>query len=261
MSDPRPSLLLLSLCACGVTEGEEPVLLDRYVEALAASTAEVAAPAVWSGLVLGGVAVELCQRREQGGGEPWVLGAAPPLHEELIRALGEPVVAEVDDQAGAFAALLSGVTLGGPEGALRLSSSPGAVAFEVQAVVLNAIEGGAVVATADLAVAEGCLPGANLVSGSLRRTDGLGRESQLVFPANAGLDAGLAMSSLHPYLPQQGSLGWSGVLEGEDRSLLADDAAKIAIEEGEGSALPFAVWPVLVEGGAWQAAIELELGL
>ena len=251
----RPcSLLLLGACATG--EKTAPVLLDRYVTALGETTADAASPAITAALVLSGVGVALCARRAEAEAAPWTLGAAPPLHEELIRALGEPVVVEVNDEPGAFTALLGGVTLGGPEGALRLSTRPGASSFEVTALALSAVSGGSTTGTADLGIAEGCLPGDNLVSGSTRWTDGEGREAVVLLPADAAAE-GISLGSVHPMLPQSGALGWSSVIDGGDRSLTTEDAATLSVEEG--SALPTARWPTQVVGEGWEARVELLL--
>ncbi len=263
-------------------------LLSNLTETLAEQTVAYASPSIHAALLVSGLTSELC-RKQINWSEDVALNTSPPLSAELLEALGNPIVDEIEPQV-----LLRGVRIMDRENAyLRFDTTRSDSTYELTAEVVDGREE-APFGSLNFSIGGDCGDSDTVwLAGDAEWTDlDLIRHS-IAIPADDAFDLGLKFDcSYLPSIPKGGTLLWSGRVEGQERSFTTKDAAEVTLVSTEGAAstagkgtsgedtaapddtgasadcsyisgASVALWPGTVQSGDgdWAAEAELEVPL
>jgi hypothetical protein len=250
--------LRLSVLSFLFSCGEPGPPMDRLTQAWAAETVARANAPLTHTLVLAAVVSELCVARDEASWIELEVGDPLPVSDMLSDVLGEPLIYSVEGEGtGTAVVVMSGLDLSDHAVEwLRLTVTVTEDRFQVEFdPLIGAGEEDSEVARMEgfgqitLAARSACTQSQALLSGSALWVDMEGRRHELKVPADTDLGTDLSFDGAIPWLPVAGAISWSARIEGQDRSLITEDAAEILVDE-----TAKARWPVTVKGPDWSGA-------
>ncbi len=247
-------MILALLLSCVTDLGTLDALAAEY----AARTAAASEPGLRASLAIGALAGQICTQILPNAWNDLSLGQPWPMPEDLAGQLGAPTLESFRDAGNVVELSLSPVTLLGQEAALRLKVSDGGGeggAITVSATA-SALSDEAVLGSVDYELGGDCADIRIRVVGTATWT-WEGSTHTYALPGAESESSAMVWPGAVSWLPGQGRIKWSGVIDGQERSWLSADASAIDAE-----ALS---WSATVSGGsndrqqAWEAEVELAL--
>ncbi|MFT5681078.1 MAG: hypothetical protein ACI8RZ_001984 [Myxococcota bacterium] len=210
-------MLLLTSCQPGFGK-----YYSSLTDAWADQTLESAGPSITAALMIAGLTSELCSKQidwnNQTAGEP------PPLSEVLLEAMGEPLIDSIDIQEDLTEIYLREVRImDRDEASIRIVPSTGVNSYSLTAEVQDGRDG-ETFGSLTFTISDPCDGSSRWVTGNAKWTDLTGVLHTITIPAD-DTDIGLKFDCA--YAPNDGTLQWSGEIEGQTRLFSSSEAAEI----------------------------------
>ncbi len=250
-------ILALLLGACATDLGTLSALAEEY----ATRTVEASTPGLRSSLALGALSAELCVDQASTGWSEVVVGEDLPLSAELAEVLDTPRVDSFSDEGAVIELSLSGLSLlDQTDARLRLKITDGSDTngpLQISGTAVGATDE-TVLGTITYELGSDCAEIRTRLFGTAIWQLGETTHSYALPSADAE-DSSLTWPGVVPWLPGAGSVKWTGIVDGQERSILTDDASEMVEDAGA------VLWGAEVSGGgnervaAWSARTELSL--
>ncbi len=195
---------------------------DRYYSSLTDSwadqTLESAGPSITAALIIAGMTSELCRSditwsslSEEG---------SPPLSSVLLEAMGEPEIDEISVEDDLTEIYLRDVRImDRDQASVRLVPNRSESSYSLTAEVRDGRDG-ETFGSLTFSVSDAC----DSSSGNAKWTDLAGVQHTITIPAD-DTDIGLKFDCA--YAPNDGTLQWTGEIDGQTRLFTTSDAAEI----------------------------------
>jgi hypothetical protein len=264
-------VFLLGLTGCV----EDGPTMHKVKEAWASETAVQAGPSVTATLVLAAVTAELCTRQGEGIWDNVETGDVLPVAESLNASLAYPEITDLvvrSEDSVEFTVEQTHI-FDRDEALVQGTVTPGTEYFLVEFMVSPGTAGdgpGSAVATVSLHASPDCEATGTWVQGSAAWKDLDQKTHTVSLPPSDQETEGVELVRNSAFVPEEGTLGWSGQMRGEAREWISDTAEQLEVEGDTGGTdsdtgfdriLPTAAWPGTASGDSWKSAVSITVGL
>ena len=219
MSVRRFSLTVLLLTGCQPTYSR---YFSSLTESWAEQTLDVAGPSITAALVIAGMTSEICQT--QVVWSEISPNDEPPFSDELLDAMGNPMISSITVDEDTTEVWLDGLLIMDREDArLRLAPASTSSSFSLTAEVQDGVTE-ETFGSLTFTVADACTGDARWVTGNAKWTDLSAINHTITIPADE-TDLGLKFGCA--YVPEDGTLAWSGQINEQTRRFTSAEAAEI----------------------------------